>query len=145
LSDRRRTAVRIRVRAAATAALLAAIGAPATPAFADSPGIGVSSTRVVSGAAALETPADCTTRPYAVTVRGRALRSVTFFADGRRVRRVRDARGLTSVSARLRRTGRARRARVRITFVRSSRTSARVLRATILACAPVSTRPSSTG
>jgi hypothetical protein len=109
------------------------------------PGIGVSGTRVVSGRAALARLPRCAASRYRLTVRGRAMRSIAVFVNGRQVRTVRVARGRTSVTVALTRAGRVQRLHARVTFDASARTRARDLRMTILPCAPGSARPTFTG
>jgi len=109
------------------------------------PGIGVSGTRVVSGRAVLARLPRCAASRYRLTVRGRAMRSIAVFVNGREVRTVRVARGRTSVTVALTRAGRVQRVHARVTFDASARTRARDLRMTILPCAPGSARPTFTG
>jgi hypothetical protein len=109
------------------------------------PRIAVSATRVVSGRAVLARLPRCATTRYRLTVRGRAMRDIAVYLNGRKVRTVRVARGRTSVTVALARSGRVQRVRARVTFDRSSRTGARDLRMTILPCAPGSARPTFTG
>ena len=109
------------------------------------PRSGVSGTRVVSGRAVLAHPSRCATRRYRLTIRGRAMRSIAVYVNGRKVRSVDVARGRTSVTIALDRAGAVQRVRARVTFDASARTRARDLRMTILPCAPGSARPTFTG
>jgi hypothetical protein len=118
--------------------------APAT-AVQTPPRIAVSGTRAVSGRAVLARLPRCASSRYRLTVRGRAMRSIAVYVNGRKVRTVRVARGRTSVTVALARVGRVQRVRARVTFDASSRTRARDLRMTILPCAPGSARPTFTG
>jgi len=115
------------------------------PAAGQAPGIGVSGTRVVSGRAVLARLPRCATSRYRLTVRGRAMRSIAVYVNGRKVRTVRVARGRTSVTVALARAGRVQKVHARVTFDASARTRARDLRMTILPCAPGSARPTFTG
>jgi hypothetical protein len=109
------------------------------------PRIEATSTRVASGRAVLATPSRCQTGTYRVTVRGRSMRSVAFYVNGRRVRTVSVPRGRTTVTVRLGSKAKVHRVRARVTYVASARTRARDLRATILRCSPASARPTFTG
>lgn len=122
-------------------------GTPVDPFAAanQAPQIGVSGTRVVSGRAVLARLPRCATSRYRLTVRGRAMRSIAVYVNGRKVRTVRVPRGRTSVTVALTRAGRVQRVRARVTFDLSARTRARDLRMTILPCAPGSARPKFTG
>jgi hypothetical protein len=116
-----------------------------SPAAGQAPGIRVSGTRVVSGRAVLARVPRCATSRYRLTVRGRAMRSIAVYVNGRKIRTVRVARGRTSVTVALARAGRVQRVHAHVTFDASARTRARDLRMTILPCAPGSTRPTFTG
>src|SRR5829696_5092395 len=109
------------------------------------PRIEVTSTRVASGRAVLATPSRCQTGTYRVTIRGRSMRTVAFYVNGRRMRTVSVPRGRTTVTVRLGSTAKVHRVRARVTYVASARTRARDLRATIRRCSPASARPTFTG
>ena len=117
----------------------------ATPTVQGTPQIGVSATRAVSGRAELAQVPRCAARRYRLTVRGRAMRSISVSVNGRALRTVRVRRGQTLVTVAVKRAGTAQRVRAQVAFDASAHTAARTLRATILPCAPGSARPSVTG
>lgn len=88
--------------------------------------------RPVAGTARIKAPSRCITRAAKVTVRGRAIRKVVFAVDGRKVAVVRGRRKAytTRIS-----TADVARVSARVSFTRASRTRARTLRTTLLACA----------
>jgi hypothetical protein len=121
---------------AVLAALVVAVPAGATAGGPPAPQIQITATSVASGRAVLAVPADCQSGRYPVTVSGRAMRSVAFHLDGRRVRTVRVRGDATSVTVRLGSRARVHRVRAHVTFLASARTRARDLRATVRRCGP---------
>lgn len=86
--------------------------------------------QAVSGRAALSGASGCTSRAFNATVRGRQIRRVTFYVDGRRLKVVNARAGRTRYTARVSPAGRrfgVHRVTARVVFVRESGTRARTL------------------
>jgi hypothetical protein len=103
--------------------------------------------RKPSGRASLAAPRGCVRRPFRARVTGTAIDRVTFFVDGRRVRRTAAGEGGGSFSARVNarglRSGRHRLA-ARVEFVVGTGQAARTLRTTFRRCPRAArTRPRS--
>ncbi|MDP9293690.1 MAG: hypothetical protein M3O90_04560, partial [Actinomycetota bacterium] len=102
----------------------------------------------VSGRASLSGPSGCAARAFTAVVRGRQIRRVTFYLDGRRFRQVNARTGRTRFTARIRPAVRAlgvHRVTARVVFVRASGTRARTLVLTFQRCASRVARPVFTG
>jgi hypothetical protein len=120
----------------------------APPALEPAPEIHVLGVQALSGRAALSGPSGCTARAFTAVVRGRQIRRVTFYLDGRRFRQVNARTGWTRFTARIRPAGRAlgvHRVTARVVFVRASGTRARTLVLTFQRCASRVARPVFTG
>ena len=102
-----------------------------TPPAVTPPGaIQVLGQQALSGRATLRGQTGCASRAFTATVSGRQISSVTFYVDGRRVRRVNARSGLTRFTARINPAGRrigVHRVTARVVFVRASGTRARTL------------------
>lgn len=86
--------------------------------------------QALSGRAALSGASGCTSRAFNATVRGRQIRRVTFYVDGRRMKVVNARAGRTRFTARVSPAGRSygvHRVTARVVFVRASGTRARTL------------------
>ncbi|MEA2468969.1 MAG: hypothetical protein QOJ57_3095, partial [Thermoleophilaceae bacterium] len=92
-----------------------------------------------SGTAKLAAPRGCVTKPFRARVNGTGIDRVTFFVDGRRVKRVSAAGGDGSFTARVDprrlRAGRAHRLAAKVEFVTGAGQAARTLRTTFRRCA----------
>lgn len=121
---------------------------PAPAALEPAPEIHVLGQRAVSGRASLSGPSGCTARAFTAVVRGRQIRRVTFYVDGRRVHQVNGRSGRTRFTARVNPAGRAlgvHRVTARVVFVRESGTRARTLVLAFQRCASRQARPVFTG
>jgi hypothetical protein len=100
------------------------------------------------GRARLSGPSGCVPRPFNATVRGRQIRRVTFFVDGRRVAIRKAKRGQRTFRARIR-PGRlsigVHRVTARVVFRTASRTRARTLVLSFQHCARQAPSPRFTG
>ena len=107
-----------------------------------------SSRRTPRGRARLRGPSGCVYRPFNATVRGRQIRRVTFFVDGRRVVIRKAKRGQRTFKARIR-PGRlsvgVHRVTARVVFRTASRTRARTLVLCFQHCARLAPSPRFTG
>jgi len=94
-------------------------------------------TQRVAARARMSGPGRCVTRPFRQVVRGKGIRRVTFFVNGRRVARLRGSRATYAVriDPRAYSTG-AMRIKARVEYVAASRKRAQTFRATVLRCAP---------
>jgi hypothetical protein len=103
---------------------------------------------IVSGTARLRGPSGCTRTPFKSTVRGRQIRRVTFYLDGRRVARVDAKRGQKTFAVRIdpRRIGfGVHRVRAVVVFAADSHTVGRTLRLSFHRCARQAGTPQFTG
>jgi len=123
--------------------------APKPPAAAAAPAAQqVLGRRTISGRAGLQGPSGCVSRPFTAVVRGRQIRRVTFFLDGRRYATVRSRAGRTRFAARFRPATRSvgvHRVQARVVFRRASRTRPRTLRLAFQRCARRVIAPRFTG
>jgi hypothetical protein len=120
--------------------------APVIPAAGRTPAAAVGGKRARSATARLSVLRSCARRSTLLRVSGRSMRRVTFYVNGRRVRRVNVRRGARSVvvSVPLRRTGPARqRVTARVAFRTGARSRTLTKRAT--RCARAVVRPQFTG
>jgi hypothetical protein len=109
------------------------------------------SRRASPGAARLQGPSGCATRPFTIRIRGRAIRQVVVSVGGRRIRTLR-ARSAQSgdqvlsvrIDPRDLRAGRVHRVTARVTFTTASGTRARTLRLAFQRCRAAQ-RPTFTG
>ncbi|HYM58084.1 MAG TPA: hypothetical protein VES79_08975 [Solirubrobacteraceae bacterium] len=121
---------------------------PALQALEPAPEIHVLAQRALSGRASLSGPSGCTARAFTAVVRGRQIRRVTFYVDGRRFRQVIARKGRTRFTARIHPAGHAlgvHRVTARVVFVRESGTRARTLVMVFQRCARRQARPVFTG
>ena len=103
---------------------------------------------VVSGAARLRGPSGCVAKRFTASVRGRQIQHVTFFVDGRKVKRVDAKRGqrVFKLGVSPARFGKGiHRVNARVVFKAASRTSAKTLRLSFQRCARQVTAPRFTG
>ena len=102
--------------------------------------------RVTRGRAAVVAPTRCVSNRFTVTVTGRRMASVTFFVDGKRVKRVTGSttRARLALNAARYRSG-AHRITATVTFQRTSQTATRTLRAVIRRCAAARVAPTFAG
>src|SRR4051812_38422196 len=94
--------------------------------------------RKPSGAAALAAPRGCVKKPFRARVKGTGIDRVTFFVDGKRVKRASAAGSDGTFAARIDprklRSGRGHRLAARVEFVTGTGQKARTLRSTIRRC-----------
>ena len=110
------------------------------------PGGGVLPDTIASGQASLRGPSGCVKQAFRARVTGRSLASVTFFVDGKRVKRFTDSRSLYTIKVNPLKYGLGRhRVTARVTFVSGSGTQARTLRLTFRRCASGTVAPRFTG
>jgi len=120
--------------------------APTPPAPIQPPGGGVLPGTVVSGLARLRGPSGCVRGTFTARVKGRNIASVSFFLDGKLVKRVTGTRDTYKVKVHAGRFGFGRhRVVARVTFVPESQTEPRRLRLTFRRCAGGTVRPRFTG
>jgi hypothetical protein len=97
-----------------------------------------------SGSASLAGPRGCVKKPFRARVKGTGIDRVTFFVDGKRVRRASAAGSDGTFAARIDprrvRAGRAHRLAARVEFVTGAGQAARTLRTTFRRCATKRTR-----
>jgi hypothetical protein len=86
----------------------------------------------VAATARVQGPSRCVTGAARVTIRGKGIRKVVFRVNGRKVAVVRGRR--SAYSTRVKADRAVQRVTARVTFVAASRTRARTLRTTVLAC-----------
>ena len=101
---------------------------------------------VVSGQARLRGASGCVKQAFRARVRGRSIAAVSFFVDGKRVKRLVGERPVYSVKIRPKRYGSGRhRIVARVRFTAESRTAARRLSLTFRRCAKQTVTPRFTG
>jgi hypothetical protein len=109
-------------------------------------GSGVLPETVVSGRAALRGPSGCVKQAFRARVRGRSIAAVTFFLDGRQVKRITGQRSVYALKVRPSRFGFGRHKIVaRVEFTAASGTSTRRLPLTFRRCAQGTVAPRFTG
>ncbi len=114
---------------------------PSTP-----PGTSVLPGKVVSGRAVLRGPGGCVKQAFRARVRGRSIAAVTFFVDGRRVKRITGGSAGYSLRVRPGRLGVGRHKIVaRVEFTAASGTEPRRLPLTFRRCAQGTATPRFTG
>jgi uncharacterized repeat protein (TIGR01451 family) len=117
-----------------------------TPAATPPAGGGVLPETVVSGRAALRGPSGCVKTAFRASVRGRSISAVTFFVDGRRVKRITGSRAAYRLKVRPGRFGFGRhRIIARVEFTEASGTQTRRLPLTFRRCAQGTVAPRFTG
>jgi hypothetical protein len=117
-----------------------------TPGTTPPGGSGVLPETVVSGRAALRGPSGCVKQAFRARVRGRSIAAVTFFVDGRRVKRIAGSRSVYRLKVRPSRYGFGRHQIVaRVEFTAASGTDTRRLRLTFRRCAQGTVAPRFTG
>jgi hypothetical protein len=117
-----------------------------TPPAATPPAGGVLPATVVSGRARVSGPSGCVRQAFRARVTGRSIASVTFYVDGKMVKRFRGARGSYSIKVNPRRYGVGRhRVAAAVTFAAESGTRARRLPLTFRRCARGAVAPRFTG
>ena len=110
------------------------------------PGGGTLPDTIASGQASLRGPSGCVKQAFRARVTGRSLASVTFFVDGRQVKRFTGARAVYAIKVNPLKYGLGRhRVVARVTFVSESGTPARTLRLTFRRCAKGAVAPRFTG
>jgi hypothetical protein len=110
------------------------------------PSNGVLPESIVSGRAALRGPSGCVQQAFRARVRGRSISSVTFFVDGRQVKRISGKRSTYSLKVRPGRYGFGRhRIIARVVFTAESGTKARRLPLTFRRCSQGTVAPRFTG
>jgi hypothetical protein len=95
--------------------------------------------------ARLVAPKSCVSRRFTVVVRGGRVRSVTFFVNGHRLRRLSARGGQRRFSVTMRRPVTFMRVVARVRFAGNTTPATRTLRATIRRCARQNVRPQFTG
>jgi hypothetical protein len=121
---------------------------PTTPESTPTPpgGSGVLPETIVSGRAALRGPSGCVKQAFRARVRGRSIASVTFFVDGRHVKRISGKHSVYSLTVRPGRYGFGRhRIVARVVFTAESGTKARRLPLTFRRCSQGAVAPRFTG
>jgi len=114
-----------------------------TPPTGDS---GVLPETVASGRAVLRGPSGCVKQAFRARVRGRSIASVTFFVDGRRVKRITGTHASYSLKVRPSRYGFGRHTIIaRVEFIAASGTQSRRLPLTFRRCAQGTVAPRFTG
>jgi uncharacterized repeat protein (TIGR01451 family) len=99
-----------------------------------------------SGRAQLRGPSGCVKRTFRARVNGRSIASVTFFVDGKRVKRIKGTRSVYSIKVKPSKFGFGRhRVTARVRFTAASGTRARTLRLTFRRCANEAIAPRFTG
>jgi hypothetical protein len=95
--------------------------------------------------AALHAPSVCEARAYTVTVTGSPVTTVTFYVNGRRVRRIASRSGQQRFTVRLPISARVMHVAARVVFTQGATPEARTLRATIRRCPKPHVKPQFTG
>ena len=109
-------------------------------------GGGVLPDSIASGIARLRGPSGCVKQAFTASVRGRSIASVTFFVDGKQVKRFTGTRSVYTIKVNPRSYGFGRhRVVARVTFVAGSGTEARRLPLTFRRCAQGTVAPRFTG
>jgi uncharacterized repeat protein (TIGR01451 family) len=109
-------------------------------------GSGVLPETVVSGRAALRGPSGCVKTAFRARVRGRSISAVTFFVDGRRIKRITGSRAVYQLKVRPKRYGFGRHTIIaRVEFTEASGTPSRRLPLTFRRCAQGTVAPRFTG
>jgi hypothetical protein len=117
-----------------------------TPPTIQPPGGGLLPGTVVSGLARLRGPSGCVRGTFTARVKGRSVASVSFFVDGKLVKRMTRARDTYTLKVRAGKFGFGRhRVVARVTFLAESQTAPRRLRLTFRRCASGSVSPRFTG
>jgi hypothetical protein len=108
---------------------------------------GVLPREIVSGRARLHGPSGCVRGPFTATVRGRQIRRVTFYRDGKRIKTINARRGQRVFKVRVKpgAEGRIHRVRARVEFRAGSGTRARTLRLSYQRCRQQVVQPRFTG
>jgi hypothetical protein len=119
---------------------------PTTPPTTPPPGGGELPGEVVSGRAQLRGPSGCVKQAFRARVSGRAIASVTFFLDGKRIKRITGERSVYTAKIRPNslRFGRHR-VVARVQFTAESETAARRLSLTFRRCGRGAVEPRFTG
>jgi uncharacterized repeat protein (TIGR01451 family) len=119
---------------------------PATPPASTPDDTGVLPEQVLSGRAALRGPSGCVKQAFKARVTGRSITAVTFYVDGRRVKRVTSNRSSYSLTVKPGTFGFGRhRIEARVEFTAASGTKARRLPLTFRRCAQGTVAPRFTG
>ena len=119
---------------------------PVTPSNPETPGGGVLPEEIASGLARLRGPSGCVKTAFNARVSGRSISSVTFFVDGKRVKRISGQRASYKIKVKPNRYGFGRhRVVARVEFVEGAGTSARRLPLTFRRCAQGAVAPRFTG
>jgi hypothetical protein len=109
-------------------------------------GGGILPESVVSGRAQLRGPSGCVDTAFRARVTGRSIASVTFYVDGKQLKRISGRRATYAVKVKPRRYGFGRhRVVARVRFVAASGTAPRTLRLTFRRCAQGAVAPRFTG
>jgi Prealbumin-like fold domain len=104
--------------------------------------------KIVSGTARLRGPSGCASRPFKAKVTGRQIARVTFWLDGRQVKRIVAKRGRTAFALKVNPRKVARgvhRVNARVVFKAASQTAPRTLRLSFQRCARRIVTPQFTG
>jgi uncharacterized repeat protein (TIGR01451 family) len=121
-------------------------GGGETPGGGQTPGGGVLPGTIKSGRAQLRGPSGCVKRSFRARVSGRSIASVTFFVDGKLVKKFTTKRAVYSIKVKPSRFGFGRhRVTARVKFASGSGTKARTLRLTFRRCANQAIAPRFTG
>jgi hypothetical protein len=117
-----------------------------TPNVVPPPGGGVLPDSITSGRASMRGPSGCVKQAFKARVSGRSIASVTFFVDGRQVKKVGGKRSSYSIKVRPRTYGFGRHKIVaRVQFTTASGTKTRNIPLTFRRCAQGATDPRFTG
>jgi len=102
---------------------------------------------IVSGTAKLRGPSGCVKKAFNATVRGRRIASVTFYVDGKRIKRLVATSGQRVFRVKIRPAKKVgvHRVTARVVFKAESRTKARTLRLSYRRCVPQVVTPKFTG
>jgi hypothetical protein len=103
--------------------------------------------KIVSGTARLRGPSGCVHKAFAVTVRGSRIARVTFFRDGKRIKRIVAEPGQRRFTLRIAPSQRqgVHRITAKVRFVAASQTRTRTLRLSYQRCRSQVVRPRFTG
>jgi hypothetical protein len=117
-----------------------------TPSTTPPAGSGVLPETVLSGRAAIRGPSGCVKTAFRASVRGRSISAVTFFLDGRRVKRITGTREVYRLKVRPSRFGFGRHTIIaRVEFTPASGTATRRLPLTFRRCSQGAVAPRFTG
>jgi hypothetical protein len=102
---------------------------------------------IVNGSARLRGPSGCVSKRFRVTVRGKRIRQVTFYRDGKRIKRITAKPGQRKFSLRIKPGAQqgVHRITARVRFVAASQTRTRTLRLSYQRCRRQIVRPRFTG